>query len=304
MTSTPTLQTRIDRWRAFTHRRLSHVFESVQRLAADDTSRMVFFSDCHRGDGGPTDDLWPNRALYLYVLTYYYQQGYTYVEVGDGDELWKNRRLAPIQRAHRPIYDLLHAFDQQGRLHLIMGNHDHATPRLRVIVKEGMPASKGLVLQHRESGQEILVTHGHQADFEKEPGLLFSRLGVRYFWRFLQKRGYWRNPNWGEIAQGPSRLGRAIARGMVSRNERVEARLKSWLRPDGPALLCGHTHVARFAAPGQAAYFNTGCCIVPGQLTGLELDEGGLSPVRWTENGSITREQLAPTRPLANLSVS
>jgi UDP-2,3-diacylglucosamine pyrophosphatase LpxH len=263
---------------------------------------LVFFSDCHRGDGGLADDLWPNRELYTNVLAHYYAQGYTYIEVGDGDELWKNRRLAPIQRAHRTIYDLLHEFHKQGRLHLIMGNHDHATPCLRTIAKEGMPTCKGLVLQHKASGQEILVAHGHQADFEKEPGLLFSRLGVRYFWRSLQQRGYWRNPNWREIAQGPSRLGRAIARAMLSRNDRVEARLKSWLRPGGPALVCGHTHVARFAAPGEPAYFNTGCCIVPGQLTGLELDRGQLAPIRWTENGRIAREQMAPARPLAELS--
>ena len=304
MTSTPTLQTHAGRWRAFTHRRLSRVLEAARRLAIDNGSRIVFFSDCHRGDGGPTDDLWPNRELYLHVLTHYFRQGYTYIEVGDGDERWKNRRLAPIQRAHQPIYDLLHEFHKQGRLHLIMGNHDYATPRLRVVSKAGMPACKGLVLTHNASGQELLVTHGHQADFENDPGLTFSRLGVRYFWRILQQRGIWCNPNWTEMAHGRSLPGRAIARGMLSRNKRVETRLKSWLRPEGPALLCGHTHVASFAAPGEPAYFNTGCCIVPGQITGLELDEGRLSPVRWTENGSIAREQMATSRLLAELNAS
>jgi predicted phosphodiesterase len=267
----------------------------------DDGTRVLFLSDCHRGDGGPTDDLWPNRRLYLDVLERYSRRGYTYVEVGDGDELWKNRRLSPIVRAHRPIYDLLHELHEHDRLHLIMGNHDYAHPRLRVIAKEGLPAREGLVLRHAGSGRELLVVHGHQADFEYDPGLTISRLGVRYFWRGLQSRGYWRNPNWTEMIQGPSALGRTIARGMLKRNRVVESRLFGWVQPDGPALLTGHTHVARFPAPGEPAYLNTGCCIVPGQITGLELQEGQLSLVRWTGERSVEREVLAGPRPIADL---
>jgi UDP-2,3-diacylglucosamine pyrophosphatase LpxH len=265
----------------------------------DDYSRILFLSDCHRGDGGPTDDLWPNRRLYLDVLTRYYQRGFTYVEVGDGDELWKNRRLAPIRQAHRPVYDLLHDMYEQDRLHLLMGNHDYADLSQRALAKEGIPARKALVLQHHESGLEILVAHGHQVDFEHDPGLVFSRLGVRYFWRGLQQRGYWRSPDWTVMAQGQSWLGRLIARSMLRRNRIVEARLLSWNA--GPALLTGHTHDARFAEPGAPSYFNTGCCIVPGQITGIELEAGQLSLVRWTGESDLARELLAGPRSLSEL---
>lgn len=297
----------VDHWRPVVHRRLSRLFDSVRRLAVDDGSRILFLSDCHRGDGSPTDDLWCNRRLYLSVLERYFGQGFTYVEVGDGDELWKNRRLAPILQAHRPIYDLLHEYHRQDRLHLIMGNHDYANPRLRPIAKDGIPARTGLVLRHVPSGQEILVVHGHQADFEHDPGLAFSRLGVRYFWRSLQQQGYWRNPNWTEMAHGRSGLGRLIARSMLKRNQVVEARLQSWLlRPqaDGgnrPALLCGHTHVARFAAPGELPYLNTGCCIVPGQITGIELEAGQISLVKWTDKDGLERTLLGGPRPVHEL---
>jgi hypothetical protein len=143
--------------------------------------------------------------------------------------------------------------------------------------------------------------HGHQADFEHEPGLVISRLGVRHFWRGLQSRGYWRNPDWTEMLRGPSWLGRTIARSMLNRNRLVEARLLDWVRPDGPALLTGHTHVARFAALGAPAYYNTGCCIVPGQITGLELDRGQLSLVRWTGESNVEREVPAGPRAWADL---
>jgi UDP-2,3-diacylglucosamine pyrophosphatase LpxH len=234
-------------------------------------------------------------------LERHYRQGYTYIEVGDGDELWKNRRLSPIVRAHRPVYDLLHEFHTQDRLHLIVGNHDYADPRPRVIAKDGMPTRKGLVLRHAGSGRELLVTHGHQADFERDPGLVVSRLGVRHFWRALQTRGYWRNPDWTEMVQGPSWLGRTIARNMLKRNQIVEGRLYDWAHSNGPALLTGHTHVARFAAPRGPAFYNTGCCIVPGEMTGLLLQQGQLSLVRWTEDSHVTSELLAGPRLLADV---
>jgi UDP-2,3-diacylglucosamine pyrophosphatase LpxH len=281
----------------------------------DDNARILFLSDCHRGDGGLTDDLWPNRELYLNVLTHYYERGYTYVEVGDGDELWKNRRFAPILNAHRSTHDLLQQFHRQKRLHLILGNHDQARLfRMGPVLKEGIPLTEGLVVRQRETGHEILVVHGHQADFERDPGLFFSRLGVRHFWRRLQQRGYWRNPNWKKMAEERSWLGRALARGMLRRNEAVEARLNSWLarpraaHPDGqpanghgPALLCGHIHVPHLSAPGEPTYLNTGCCIVPGQITGLELEDGQLSLLKWTDGDGLRGELLAGPRPLDHL---
>jgi UDP-2,3-diacylglucosamine pyrophosphatase LpxH len=275
---------------------LFQLSKSARRLLIDDSSRILFLSDCHRGDGGPTDDLWPNRRLYHDVLAQTYRQGFTYIEVGDGDELWKNRRLAPILQAHRPVYDLLHEFHKQNRLHLIMGNHDYAGLSQRTIAKDGIPTHKALVLQHRETGLEMLVAHGHQVDFEHDPGFVFSRLGVRYFWRGLQQLGYWRNPDWTEMAQGRSWLGRIIARSMLKRNRIVEARLVSWNADT--ALVTGHTHEARFAEPGSPAYFNTGCCFIPGQITGIELQAGQLSLIRWTGESVLNRELLAGPRSL------
>jgi hypothetical protein len=103
---------------------------------------------------------------------------------------------------------------------------------------------------------------------------------------------------------------------MLRRNEAVEARLNSWLirppaaRPDGagrrtnghgPALLCGHIHVPHLSAPGEPTYLNTGCCIVPGQITGLELQDGQLSLLKWTNGKGLKGELLAGPRPLDHL---
>jgi len=59
--------------------------------------------------------------------------------------------------------------------------------------------------------------------------------------------------------------------------------------------------VARFTAPGEPAYFNTGCCIIPGRITGIELQDGQLSLVKWTCEGRLERTRLAGPRALASL---
>ena len=63
------------------------------------------------------------------------------------------------------------------------------------------------------------------------------------------------------------------------------------------------------ALPGTSPYFNAGSCVIPGQLTGLEIENGRISMVKWTsaphkpgDNGhGIRRELIAPPRHLAHL---
>jgi len=45
----------------------------------------MFFSDCHRSNGSHSDEFTKNRNTYLFALEYYYKNGFTYVEAGDGD---------------------------------------------------------------------------------------------------------------------------------------------------------------------------------------------------------------------------
>jgi len=45
--------------------RLSEVFESSGEIPFDDSSKLVFFSDCHRGDNSWTDDFAPIRISFF-----------------------------------------------------------------------------------------------------------------------------------------------------------------------------------------------------------------------------------------------
>jgi UDP-2,3-diacylglucosamine pyrophosphatase LpxH len=270
-------------------------FRNAKRVPWDDSSRIVFFGDCHRGDMSRADDFCANQRLYLDVLRGYYRRGYIYVEVGDGDELWKNKRLGDIRRAHGPVYDLLHDLNLEGRLHLLLGNHDYPDKGCRAAPKDGIPTREALVLRHTWTGQEILVLHGHQADFARDRGFGWSRTLVRHLWRHVQMLGLGQSGNWMAEDANRGRLERVIVQQMAARKAAIEKRVSSWLREHRQPIICGHTHYPRAGVPDEPAYFNTGSCVVPGQITGLEIERGQISLVQWSV------PQGGPTAPVRTL---
>jgi UDP-2,3-diacylglucosamine pyrophosphatase LpxH len=298
-----------DGLRATAHQGLTAAFRAALRIPFDDSSRFVFFSDCHRGVDDRTDAFAPNKGLFRQALIHYLQRGFTYVEVGDGDELWMNPRFGDVQRAHRPIFDLLSQFDRLGRLHLLEGNHDFSGNEDGEDAKDGLGVREGLVLEHTRNGREIVVVHGHQADFGLDPGFAISRFVVRHIWKRLQELGFGTAPIWADADQGRSWIEQQILNWLEHHKRKIEKRITDWLEACEKAVICGHTHLSHFAAPETLPYFNAGSCVIPGQITGLEIENGLISLVKWTlagnspsDNGhSARRELVAPPRRLAYL---
>jgi UDP-2,3-diacylglucosamine pyrophosphatase LpxH len=284
--------------RATAYQGLTKAFQAALRIPFDDFSRFVFFSDCHRGVNSRTDAFAPNKGLFYRALVHYFEQGFTYFEVGDGDELWMNPRFSDVQRAHRPIFDLLHRFDWQDRLHLLVGNHDVASKETDREAKDGMSMREGLVLEHTRNGKEIMVVHGHQADFGIDPGFAISRFMVRHVWKRLQELGFGTTPIWAKPAQGRSWIEQQITDWLEGHKRKIEQRIIAWLEACEKAVICGHTHLPHFASPGTLPYFNAGSCVIPGHITGLEIESGQISLVRWSLLG---RTLLAPPRKLSLL---
>jgi UDP-2,3-diacylglucosamine pyrophosphatase LpxH len=264
----------VDIFKGVIRRRLSTLYESAREVLFDDTSRLVFFSDCHRGDRSRNDAFMVNEPLFTRALTHYFHLGFTYFEVGDGDELWQNRRLSNVVRSHRSIFNLLHRFDAQGRLHLILGNHDVAENTRSAIDKDGMALDKGVILRHRRTSQKLFVLHGHQADFKSDVLSPISRAFVRHVWRHVQQ---WPLIQWFHDAVPSADYGG------------IERRLMAWMRSRNSALICGHTHRPVMAKPGELPYFNTGSWLEPGAATGLEIQDGMIQLVRWVAH-PITHE--------------
>lgn len=281
-----------DVWRAVAHGRLDGVAGAADVLEIDDSSRLILLSDTHRGDSSRADVFAPNEGLFLRALGHYYRRGYSYVEVGDGDELWQNR-FADVRRAHPRTFELLHAFDRESRLYMLAGNHDLAGGPKDRVEKGSLVAKEGLLLTHRESGRELLAVHGHQVDLPADRMQWLSRFVVRRVWRQLLDRGV-------ATPHGDADAWRRV-RALVHRAEgwlrdQFEDRLVEWAQASGKVLICGHTHLAVSAPYGAPPYFNTGSCVAPGVVTGIEIAHGQLTQVRWVArpggNGSPKAERL------------
>ncbi len=274
-------------------RRLSGVFDNAAHLSLASDSRLFFFADCHRGNNGRADAFAPNKQLFLSALKHYYEHGFTYVEVGDGDELWKNKGLQVIKEGHQAVFEWLHRFHAEERLHLILGNHELRTPD-KNRAKDGIPVHEGIILQLGDALRPILIAHGHQVDFKSDHLASISRFLVRRVWGNLQRLGIGTTTPAEELFAEQKRIIKGAMRWIKANQNKIETKLLRWVNDTGNALICGHTHRAVLAPNIMPHYFNPGSCIVPGQITGLEIEHGAISLVRWTNApyGKLRRQRL------------
>ncbi len=270
-------------------KRLSHIFESSDRIPIDDSSRIIIMSDCHRGDGSQADDFFKNENLYISAMNYYYKEGFTYIEIGDGDELWENKKISVIIDAHPNVFELLRKFYTAERAYFIYGNHDIVKRNEKYLrtnlyqyydkrensvmpLLENMTAHEGLVLEYQTDdaqpfSKDILLVHGHQVDELNSSLWKLSRFLVRYFWRPLELFGV-NNPT--SPAQNQEK------------KEIVGKRLTDWVIKENHMLIGGHNHRPMFPELGEPLYFNDGSCVHPQFITGIEIDKGEISLIKWS----------------------
>lgn len=263
---------------------ISQVFESAEEIPFDQCSRIVLMSDCHRGVGNWTDNFSKNQNIYFSALTHYYNERYTYIEIGDGDELWENDNIKDIINAHSDVFWLLSKFFNKDRLYFIFGNHDmvkrdisfvknnlyqyYNEPQRRYIpLFEDVKIHEGLVLKQRNTKNKILIIHGHQADYMNDKLWKLSRFLVKYLWRPLESLG----------VNDPTSTAKNYKKKDV-----VEKKLTQWVKKEGHILIAGHTHRPSFPEVGEAPYFNDGSCIHPRCITAIEIIQNSIVLVKWS----------------------
>ncbi len=256
--------------------RLRALLSSAEELPLTSASRYILMSDCHRGDGSLSDNFMPNRPVYLAALNEYYKQGYTYIELGDGDELWENRTMRVIRQTHEETFRLLSKFDKRHRLYMLYGNHDIVKSKEKWVKQfytddRGYPLFPNLHIQEAlilrmRSGNGILLVHGHQGDIINDRLWKVSRFLVRYLWRPLELLGI-HDPTSASVNR--------------SKGASVEAQLAHWAQEENQMLIAGHTHHAVFSQPGQPPYYNDGSCVGAHAITGLEIADGFIRLVEW-----------------------
>ncbi|WP_313129780.1 metallophosphoesterase [Anaerocolumna sp.] len=267
----------------FTDKRLTDAYKKARVEYFDKDSKYIFFSDIHRGDDSVSDEFARNQNVLLHALDYYYNKGYTYVEVGDGDELWEYKEFRYIRLAHSDIFTVIKKYFDANRLTMIYGNHNIYLKSKTYVKKNffqfydeytqdmhelfnGLNPQEALLLKNKESGQEILIVHGHQGDLMNDQLWFVSMLTLRYFWRFMHVVGF-HNPS-------------SPARNHFKRHK-IEKNYKKWIRRHKMMLICGHTHRPKFPKRKELPYFNTGCCIHTRGINGIEIANGKIMMVDW-----------------------
>lgn len=267
----------------FTMKRLTEAYENAHLIKIDKHSKLIFFSDVHRGDNSFSDEFAHNQNIYSFALSQYLEQGFTYIEVGDGDELWEHSKFRHVRSAHSDVYILLRTFFEQGRLHLLYGNHNmdfkhdkyvknHAFEyydeyteswdRLFPYVKY----HEAIRLIHEDYPADIFVVHGHQGDFINDQAWRVTKYINRHFWHYLHVIGF-TNP------ASPSKN--------LHKRHKIEKNFSKWIKLYKHMMIVGHTHRPKFPSSEDEPYFNTGACIYPRNITGIEIENDAIALVDW-----------------------
>jgi len=273
---------------SYSNKILDRAYEKAKNISINKESKIVFFSDLHKGDNSYADDFKHNMEIYDYALNKYFENDFTYIELGDGVELWENRSFAPIYHAHKESFDLLKLFSNKDRLYLLWGNHDmeFRDPIFveKIIFKYFLPKNiaeknllfnlkyyESLILNIEGTDKKIFAIHGHQADYMNYRHWKFNRFFVRYFWKYMQKWFGINDPT--SPAKNYSEL------------IKVEKKLNKWiLKNNNQMIICGHTHRPRFPDPGDIPHFNDGSCVHPHSIIGIEIVNLKISLIKWYEH--------------------
>lgn len=267
-----------------TARRLDQAYEKALCIPIDMGSRIVLMSDCHRGVGTWGDNFQANQNLFFAALQYYNRRNFTYIELGDGDELWENRNLQEIVRIHSNQFWMMGEFYRNNRFYMLYGNHDRKKEKEKYFKNRchsyycepencekslfpDMKVYEAIRLQELCSGAELLLVHGHQGDLWNDTLWKITRFLVRYLWRPLELAA----------CNDPTSAAKNY-----QKKERIEKKLSAWAEGHGTLLVAGHTHRPVFSKPGDGYYFNDGSCVHPRCITALELERGRLTLVKWS----------------------
>lgn len=270
--------------------RISKAFENALKLPLNENSKYVIFSDCHRGTGRASDNFLKNEFIYLAALKHYFAEDFTYIELGDGDELWENRSFEEIKNMHPEVFDMLSKYYKEDRFYGVYGNHDIVKNNSKYVEKNfssyfcdnslchhplfpDIVFYSGIILENRELSQEIYLTHGHQADFLNSTLWPVSRFMVRYFWQPLEFLGI------------PDPTSAAMNNSKKKKSEKL---LTFWAEKNSHILIAGHTHNPMIGTPGSP-YFNTGSCVSPAGITCIEIENNCLSLVKWSVKTKFER---------------
>ncbi len=209
---------------------------------------FIIFSDQHKGCRDGADDFAGAEKNYLAALDYYYAKDFSYICLGDSEELWENG-IRSVKKHNQEVFEQEKKFLNKKRFIKVFGNHDLfwdndplAAWHLKGIYGEKIRVYEGLLLIPSEAAVDsrlptmdsrLLLTHGHQGDAQSD-GNWFSKFFIANIWAPLQ--AYLRiNPNTPAYdAEKKTLHNRFMYEWSAEKNN--------------PWLITGHTHQPVFAS--------------------------------------------------------
>ncbi|MDR1695696.1 MAG: hypothetical protein LBR69_03590 [Endomicrobium sp.] len=262
------------------HKKLDRDFKHAKVITYGRKDKFVIMSDLHRGTADSADNFYKNRLIYKFAIKNYLKNDYDYIELGDADELWKNKNQKHIFDQYGDIFWTIKQFYARGKLHMVYGNHDivksnpkwlekHYSDIFSIDENSYVPAFKGLkcypsviLKPEDESLETFYLTHGHQSELTGDLFWRVSRFFIRHVWRPLESIGL-KEP-----------AGTAEKRLKMQREENT---LIGYARQESKVLIAAHIH-----RPFIGKYYNnSGSCISEGYIDALEIEDGKLSLVKW-----------------------
>lgn len=301
------------------------------------TSKFIILSDQHKGGKDLADDFRNVEKNYMTALQYYYDKDFTFINLGDCEELWEATPATVIEKNRLTLLEEAQ-FLASGRYYRIYGNHDlewsyliQQSLYLKPLFGPQLKIYEGLLLttKYNDKKYRIFLSHGHQGD-QRSDGNAFSKWFVAAIWtpiqRFLE-----------------------ISVDTISDSfELVDTHnimMYEWsATKENLLFISGHTHKPVFASldhvdrlanqlekakaqnntaliktlqeeierrkkeyegkkliktMAKPTYFNTGCCcFADGDLTGIEIENGFIRLIKWDANETGGKRLVLEESPL------
>jgi predicted phosphodiesterase len=246
---------------------------------------FIIFSDQHKGNKDAADDFATNEMNYINALNYYEQNNFSFISLGDSEELWKYNYNEVL--AKNVASFMAEAKFEPNRFFKVFGNHDliwknkfDADRLLKQYFRLPLPIYEALILKTKIGKQElnIFCTHGHQGDTLSDNNNITSWL-VAHIWAPVQRylKINVNSPSKDDLLR--NKHNRLMYEWSYTRNthQPVFASGKYSNHPNGNFY---NNETLHKLAP---TYFNTGCCCFnDGDITGIEISQQNISLIKWT----------------------
>jgi predicted phosphodiesterase len=293
------------------------------------TGRFIILSDQHKGGKDAADDFMPAETNYLQALRHYYDNGYTFISLGDSEELWENTPKTAIEKNRISLLEEA-KFLQVDRYYRIFGNHDlewkypiQQNLFLKPIFGDKLKVYEGICLatNHNNQPYTILLSHGHQGD-QKSDGNPLSTWAVAALWTPIQRylevtintpatsfeltdqhniMMYQWSAQQNNLVFISGHTHKPVF-ASLDHIERLNKQLEHARQSNNNALIEKAEKELQFRSSEYAgkihhktmvkpSYFNAGCCCFgDGDITGIEISEGYIRLVKWhAEKGNAVR---------------